>query len=166
MNPIFRLGIITAALVMGHTAQAQDPVVTSSLTASRVEWVDGKSVLRPAAAAKPGDVLEYRATYANHGDAPVAHLQATVPIPAGTTFVPDTPVPSAAQASTDAKNFAPLPLLHHVVRADGAAYDEPVPASEIRALRWDVGSLEPGRSTVVRLHVRVNPPVLSQADKP
>jgi uncharacterized repeat protein (TIGR01451 family) len=166
MNPIFRLGIISAALVLGHQALAQDPVVTSSLTASRVELVDGKTVLRPAAAAKPGDLLEYAATYANHGDAPVVHLQATLPIPAGTTLVADAPVPANALASTDAKTFAALPLMRHVTRADGTTRDEPVPLADYRALRWDVASLDPGKSTVLRMHVRINPPVLSLADKP
>jgi uncharacterized repeat protein (TIGR01451 family) len=166
MNPIFRLGIVSAALVLGQQALAQEPVVTSFLTASRVELVDGKTVMRPAGEAKPGDVLEYRATYANHGTDAVQHLQATVPIPPGTTLLADSPMPANAQASTDAHNFAALPLMHRVIEADGTSRLEPVPLADYRALRWDVASLDPGKATVVRMHVRINPPVLSEADRP
>jgi uncharacterized repeat protein (TIGR01451 family) len=166
MNAILRLGILSAALVLGHAALAQEPVVTSSLTASRVDLVDGKPVLRPAAEAKPGDVLEYRATYANQGKAAVAHLLATVPIPPGTTFVPDTPTPAQVLASTDARTFAALPLMHAVTQRDGSTRMELVPLSAYRALRWDVGSLNPGKATSVSMHVRIDAPVLSQVDRP
>lgn len=165
MNPILRLGVISAALLLGQQALAQEPIVSSSLAASRVEVVDGKSVLHPAAEARPGDVLEYRATYTNHGKAAVAHLLATVPVPAGTTLIADSPVPAAVQASTDAQSFAPVPLMRSVAAPDGHSRLEPVPLSEYRALRWDVASLSPGRNAVVRLHVRVDAPVLSAADR-
>jgi uncharacterized repeat protein (TIGR01451 family) len=166
MNATFRLGILSAALILSQQALAQDPVVTSSLTATRVDLVNGKTVLRPAAEAKPGDVLEYRATYANHGTESVAHLLATVPIPAGTTLLADTPMPAAALASTDAHTFAAVPLMHPVTKPNGTTQLEPVPLSDYRALRWDVGSLDPGKATAVSLHVRINPPVVSLADKP
>ena len=166
MNPFFRLGIVSAALILGQQALAQDPVVTSSLTANRVELVNGKTVLHPATEAKPGDVLEYRATYTNRGDGAVEHLQATVPIPSGTTLIADTPMPASAQASTDARTFAALPLMRRVAKSDGSSRLEPVPLADYRALRWDVGSLNPGKATMVSMHVRINPVAVSLADKP
>jgi uncharacterized repeat protein (TIGR01451 family) len=164
MNPIIRLGIFSAALALLSPAWAEDPVLTSSLSASRVETVDGKAVLQPADEAKPGDLLEYRAVYTNHGSASIAHLQATVPVPPGTTLVADSPLPAAAQASTDARNFAPMPLQRRVMTPDGKSRLEAVPLTEIRAVRWDIGSLPAGKAAAVSLHVRINPPLLSLSD--
>jgi uncharacterized repeat protein (TIGR01451 family) len=166
MNPMLRLGILSAALALALPALAEEAVVTSSMTANRVELVDGKTVLHPATEARPGDVLEYRATYVNHGGGAVDHLQATVPVPAGTTYLGDSALPNGAQASTDARSFAPLPLQHRVKGADGQWHQEAVPLADYRALRWDVGSLNPGKSAVVSLHVRINPTVVSQAERP
>jgi uncharacterized repeat protein (TIGR01451 family) len=166
MKPIFRLGIIATALALGQQALAQEPVVTSMLTANRVEFVDGKPTLQPAYEAKPGDLLEYRASYANHGTGAIAHLQATLPIPAGTTLVADSPVPRSSLASTDGSHFAAMPLVHPVTTPDGKTHMEPVPLAEYRALRWDLGLINPGKSAEVHMQVRINPPSLSLTERP
>ncbi len=158
--------IFAAGLLMGQAALAQSPTVTSELRAQRVEMVAGKAVFKPASDGKPGEVLEYSSTYRNGGAVAVDKLQATIPVPAGTTFIAGSAEPAQAQASTDGSRFAPMPLLRSVKQPDGSERKEPVPLAEYRALRWDVGTLAAGRSTVVSLRVRIDAPVASAPAKP
>lgn len=143
---------------MGQAAWAQRADVTSALVAQRVEMVDGKAVLQPAAQGKPGDVIDYSSTYRNGGTAAAAKLLATVPVPVGTTFIAGSAAPAAAQASTDGVRFAPVPLTRVVKLASGAERTEPVPLAEYRALRWDTGTLAAGTSAVVSMRVRIDAP--------
>ncbi|MDR3454543.1 MAG: hypothetical protein P4L96_17380 [Rhodoferax sp.] len=166
MKQIFGLCIVAATLALSQAAWAQTPTVTSKLAANRIELVDGKTVRGPATQVKPGDVVEYSTTYANTGKSAVEHLQATLPIPAGMTLLADSAQPGKAQATADNVNFAAMPLMHSVKQADGSTRQEPVPLADYRALRWDVGTIAPGKDAVVSLRVRVNPPLGSAAPKP
>jgi uncharacterized repeat protein (TIGR01451 family) len=158
--------IFSASLVMAPAVWAQRADVTSTLVAQRVDTVDGKVVLRPAAQGKPGDVIEYSTTYRNGGTAVVAKLLATVPVPAGTTLIAGSAVPAVAQASTDGVRFSPIPLTRQVKLASGAERAEPVPLAEYRALRWDVGTLAAGASAVVSMRVRIDVPEPVASGKP
>ncbi len=142
-------------LVAGQTAWAQSQV-TSALVAQRVDMVDGKAVLKPATQSKPGDVIDYSSTYKNAGTAAADKLLATVPVPAGTTLVAGSAQPAQAQASIDGAVFAPMPLMRNVRQPDGSQRSEAVPLAEYRALRWDLGTLAAGRTSVVSLRVRVD----------
>lgn len=143
---------------MGQAAWAQRADVTSTLVAQRVDMVDGKAVLQPGAQGKPGDVIDYSSTYRNGGTAAAAKLLATVPVPAGTTFIAGSAAPAGAQASTDGVRFAPVPLTRVVKLAGGAERSEPVPLAEYRALKWDVDTLAAGASAVVGMRVRIDAP--------
>ena len=163
MKPLLSSCIFAASLVLGQAALAQSPTVTSQLRAQRVEMLGGKEVLRPATDGKPGEVLEYSGTYRNGGTAAVDKLQATVPVPPGTTFIAGSAEPAQAQASTDGSRFAPMPLVRSVKQPDGRERKEPVPLAEYRALRWDVGTLAAGRGAVVSLRVRIDSPAAAPA---
>ena len=158
--------MLAAGLSLGQVALAQSPTVSSQLLAQRVELVEGKAVLKPAAEGRPGDILQYSGTYRNGGTAPVDKLQATVPVPAGTTFIAGSAEPAQAQASTDGTRFAPMPLVRSVRQPDGSERKEPVPLAEYRALRWDIGTLAAGRSAVVSLRVRIDAPAAVPGAKP
>jgi uncharacterized repeat protein (TIGR01451 family) len=158
MKSLLSLCIFSAGLAMGQAAWAQRAEVTSTLVAQRVDMVDGKAVLRPAAQGKPGDVIDYTSTYRNGGTAAAARLLATVPVPVGTTFVAGSAAPAAAQASTDGARFAPMPLMRMVKQSNGTERAEPVPLEQYRALRWEVGTLAAGGSAVVGLRVRIDAP--------
>lgn len=166
MKPLLNLCFLVAAVAFGQAALAQTPAVTSALSAQRVEMVDGKAVLKPAAQSKPGEVIEYSGAYRNSGATPVEKLQAVVPVPVGTTFIAGSAQPASAQASTDGTRFAPLPLTRMVKQADGTERKEAVPLAEYRALRWDVGTLGAGASTVVSLRVRIDAPAAAAGAKP
>jgi uncharacterized repeat protein (TIGR01451 family) len=145
-----------AALVLAGRAWAAPPQVTSELTVERVTIVDGKTVFGPAQVSKPGDILEYRARYTNRSASAVLGLVANLPIPPGTTLIDRSQIPPDALASTDGTHFAPLPLTRVTRLADGSEHQVLVPLEEYRGLRWNLGSLSPGRSAQVQARVRVN----------
>ena len=163
MKPVLNVCIVLACLLTAGAVFAQAPTVTSSLTAQRVEMVDGKSQLKPAADGKPGDVIEYTGNYRNTGAAPVAQLQAVVPVPVGTTLIAGSVMPAAAQASTDGTTFAAMPLMRSVRQADGSQRRVAVPLADYRAVRWDIGALPAAGNTAVSLRVRIDTPALASA---
>ncbi len=166
MRSIWKFGVVVAGLALGQMALAQNAAVSSQLLAQRVDTVAGKPVLKAAGDGKPGDVLQYSATYRNTGATPAGKLLATVPVPPGTTFIAASAEPAQAQASTDGATFAPMPLTRLVKQADGTTRKEPVPLADYRALRWEIGTLPAGATTVVSLRTRIDSPVVASAAKP
>lgn len=156
MKALLKPCLLAVAWVLAQAAFAQTPTVTSTLTAHRVETVAGKAVLQPADSGKPGDLVEYSGTYHNAGTKPADKLVATIPVPAGTTFVAGSASPARAQASTDGVRFAAMPLMHAVKHADGTVRQEPVPLSEYRYLRWELGTLAAGADSTVALRVQID----------
>jgi uncharacterized repeat protein (TIGR01451 family) len=159
MKPSLYFCIFAVCMGLGQAAIAQGAGITSKLVAQRVEIVDGKAVAKAAGEGKPGEVIEYTGTYSNGGVAAADKLLATIPVPVGTSFVAGSAKPALAQASTDGTRFAPMPLMRSVKQPDGSERKEPVPLSDYRAVRWEVGTLSPGSSSVVGLKVRIDAPV-------
>lgn len=161
MKSWFQLAVTTVAMLASGLAPAQPAPkaqgpVDSRLEARRiVTAADGKETFAAADAAKPGDVIEYVATYRNTGKSAVRDLQATLPIPADMELIQGSQKPAAATASTDGRNFAPMPLRRKVDKP-GAQGDELVPLREYRALRWSVPELggEKVFSVTARARVR------------
>ncbi len=152
--------LLSAALAAGifapAFARAADPVDVT-LEARRVVARPGAhEALEPGDLARPGDVIEYRATYRNSGEAPVKRLAATLPIPGGMSYLPRSAHPGRVLASVDGKAFAPVPLKRRVRMADGREVEREVPASEYRYLRWPLGALDARAQQTVRARVRVN----------
>ena len=134
---------------------AQAGAVQTRLEAHKVERAaDGKETLGDAQAARPGDLIEYTATYRNTGKQPVRNLEATLPIPANTEYVAGSAKPGAAKASVDAHAFGALPLKRRVVR-DGKEVEESVPLREYRYLRWYPGELAADQSVSFTARVKV-----------
>jgi uncharacterized repeat protein (TIGR01451 family) len=158
--------LLVAGVILAQAGYAQSPSVTSTLAAKRVETVSGKVVLNPADSGKPGDLVEYTGTWRNAGRNGVEKLVATIPVPAGTTFVAGTAHPASAQASTDGTRFAALPLMRAVRQPDGTTRQEPVPLSEYRYVRWELGTLAAGADAVVKLRVRIDADATATAAKP
>jgi uncharacterized repeat protein (TIGR01451 family) len=142
------------ALVAPVFAQQKAPVETR-LEARKVEVAaDGKESFSPAEAAKPGDVLEYTATYRNTTNSPIANLEATLPIPPQTELVAGSVRPANAKASLDSARFADMPLKRKAMK-DGREVEEAVALSEYRALRWYPGALAPNQMLTFTARVRV-----------
>jgi uncharacterized repeat protein (TIGR01451 family) len=134
--------------------QTQGPIQTRLEARKVVVAANGKEAFAPAESARPGDVIEYAATYRNSGRAAVSNLEATLPIPPHTEFMPGSARPATAQASADAHSFSPLPLARKA-RRDGREIEEPVPFREYRYLRWFPGELAGGASMTFTARVRV-----------
>jgi len=125
------------------------------LTASKVVLVNGKELKESGEKARPGEVIEYVAEYRNTSKAPVTNVVATLPVPAGMEFVPDTVQPLQVMASTDERNYAPLPLKRMVKGTDGKMVEQIVPYSEYRSLRWTLGEIQGGGSKIVKARMKV-----------
>ena len=120
--------------------------------------LQGKSEERrdAAKAIKPSDIIEYRANYKNTSAKELRGVQAVLPIPSGMTIDLNSAKPLPVQASTDGRQFYPVPLTRQVRAADGQLKTVNVPLSEYRALRWSLGVLAAGASRDVVLRARVN----------
>jgi uncharacterized repeat protein (TIGR01451 family) len=145
---------LAASLGFAGAAQAQ---VTSSMQVEKVVTIDSKTVLQPATTSKPGDILEYRVTYANLGESAAQGFTADLPIPVGTTYITASAEPTGAQASVDGAHFAPMPLMQTVKQADGSERKLAVPLAEYRVLRWTLSTLPAGKQKQLHARVRVNP---------
>lgn len=151
-------------LVFAIPAHAAEPARVQ-LSAYRVTNVvqDGvrKERLQSLDQLKPGDVVEYEATYSNTGNSKVSNVALTVPVPdGGLVFVDGGAQPAGAMASLDGKSFAALPLMRTHTLPDGRQVKRPVPPAEIRFLRWNLGELDAGAQRSVRARMQL--PALPQ----
>jgi uncharacterized repeat protein (TIGR01451 family) len=157
------------ALLFSHSAWADDPARVQ-LAAFRVHSVLANGAanekLQTLEQIRPGDVIEYQATYANPGKAAVSNVQLTLPVPpGGVVYVPGGARPAGAMASIDGKVFAAMPLMRSHVLPDGRVVQRTVPASEIRFLRWDLGTVEAGAQRSVQARMQL-PALPTQAAAP
>ena len=125
------------------------------LTASRIVVVNGSEQRQPSDKARPGETIEYVAEYRNTGKSGVSNVVATLPVPSGMEYLPKTALPGQVTASTDDRNYAPVPLKRSVRGADGRMREELVPFSEYRSLRWTLGDLAAGASKSVKARMQV-----------
>ncbi|SCX73165.1 DUF11 domain-containing protein [Variovorax sp. EL159] len=165
-------GLAGTAMAQSTAAEAaqkaQAKAVAVVLTQHKVvKDAQGKEQLLDAASVKPGDVVEYQATYTNHTGKPVTGLVADLPIPEGLAYLPRSAKPGATlvQAATKDAVFGPEPLM----RKAAGNKSEPVPYADYRALRWSLGQLPANGSTAVSARARVEtvvqpaPPAAVQA---
>lgn len=151
----FIIGASACLLIGGARAEAEGVKVT--LIANKVTIQnDGAQRLIAATTAKPGDVILYQAVYANAGKTKAKNLYATMPIPAGMSFISGSAAPEKAFASLDGKVFDPIPLKRMVKKSNGATEEENVPFEEYRFLRWRFSELPAGDSREVTAKMLVN----------
>ena len=157
-----KVGVVSLLLVllapMG-IALAQSNAVSSHMDAYRVtKAADGKEVLEPAKALKPGEVIEYQITYENADAAkPVSDLKINAPVPAGTQYVDGSAKTDASAdlrfSADSGKTWAKAPLKRK--RADGKG-EEDVPPSQYSNLQWQSQEpLKQGHSQKYSYRVRV-----------
>lgn len=154
------LGALLALSILGQAPAALavgDGDLLIRLEVSKIVAQPGSETRQTAATSRPGDTLEYRATYTNRNKAVTRDVEATLPVPAGAlVYLPDTARPAAVLASLDGKTFAPVPLTRIVIQPDGTKAPQPVPYAEYRYLRWPLGDLAPGAAVTVRARMQVN----------
>jgi uncharacterized repeat protein (TIGR01451 family) len=145
------------------------PDVKVKLVAHRiVKDPQGKENISSGDSAKPGEVIEYHATYKNSGTSPAGNLLGTLPVPAEMEYVADTALPDGASASLDGASYVRMPLTRKVKLANGTVVNREVPVSEYRSLRWNLKDLAPGASVTVSARMKIKDnqkgPVIIQLD--
>ena len=126
------------------------------LTAKKVLiQADGKEILQEADRAKPGDIIEYTATYINQSKGPIRKLEPNLPVPEGMEYIPDSAKPKPAKASLDGKNFESIPIKSKAKGPDGQMAEKEVPPTKYKALRWYLPELARGEQAIVSARVRV-----------
>lgn len=151
---IYRAMLAVAIAVGVAHAQQKGPLESTLEQHKIAKAADGRESLVAATSVRPGDVIEYAATYRNTGRAPITGVQATVPIPPNTEYVAGSANPQDAKASVDGVNYAAMPLKRKVVR-DGKTVDELVPTREYRYLRWSAPQVAGEKSLTFTARVRV-----------
>lgn len=160
---VLGLAFLSAAGAQTTATESHQGVAANEVVAVKLEQFkvtknpSGQDALVDAKTVKPGDVVEYRATYTNRDNRPVKGLQATLPIPVGMHYLPKTARPDVGrvQAATQGGSYASEPLMHEV-RVNGKLQSEPVPYSQYRSLRWDLGVLPAGGEAVVSVRTQVD----------
>lgn len=132
--------------------EASQGAVSAVLTQQLVVVENGKEVLKPVSSVKPGDLIEYRVVYTNHGAKPVTEVVADLPIAEGLEYQPRSALPRQGSQVAEAKGgFGAEPLMR-IVNGKKVV----VPYSEYRRLRWSVGSLAAGAEVRVSARARVS----------
>jgi uncharacterized repeat protein (TIGR01451 family) len=144
-----------ACLVLMPVFAQQTGQVESKLEARKVVLKDGKESFESGAAAKPGDTIEYVATYTNKGKTPVGKLEPTLPIPANTEFIAASQKPGDAKASTGGTQYDVIPLKRKIKQPDGKEIEQTVPLREYRSLRWFQNELAAGATATFVARVKV-----------
>ena len=148
---------LTGLSLLVSSAYAEPPqdVLVTMEVKKVVKGDDGKEMLQSADQAKPGDILQYTATYTNKTNKVWRDLEATIPIPGYTEYVPASSRPAGAKASLDGQSFQSIPLRSKVKQADGKEITQLIPYGEYRALRWFVGKLSENQELKFSTRVKV-----------
>jgi uncharacterized repeat protein (TIGR01451 family) len=151
-NSLLALNVAWAAC--GYAAENGDLVAVLEVK-KVVSNGDGTEFMVPGDSAKPGDILQYSAIYRNQGKKSVKKVEATIPIPDGTEYLPSSAKPSGARASADGQSFQVIPLRRKVKGPDGKEQAQLISYGEYRFLRWYPGDLAPGKEARFVLRARV-----------
>jgi uncharacterized repeat protein (TIGR01451 family) len=157
INPFIQFAALVVFGALAASAQAAPQAVTSNLVLQKVISERGVESFQAADKVQPGETLQYSMRYENHGTKQVSKLAATLPIPAGMSFIAGTATEQGLVASTDGKNFAAIPLKRTVKLPSGETAEQNVSYSEYRFLRWNQESLGVGAHASFKARVQVNP---------
>ena len=149
---------LAAALALGVTpafAQGAAEPLETRIEQRKVVAAEGRERFESAETVKPGDVIEYVATYRNVGKGAITGLVATLPVPAETEYLPGSAKPAGARASLDGTKYAAIPLKRKARSADGKEFEQQVPYREYRSLRWNAGELGAQKAVTFTARVKV-----------
>jgi uncharacterized repeat protein (TIGR01451 family) len=153
---LYLLTFTTLLALAGPAAAKPEGDLAINMVQAKVVMVNGKENLEAVNEAKPDDIIDYTAEYLNKGAKVVSALEATIPVPVGTEYVPNSAKPAPTKASTNGEKYEAVPLKRKVKQADGQEVEQLVPSKEYRFLRWSVGDLAAGKSQKFTLRVKVD----------
>ena len=145
--------LVFALLVTATAAFGQ---VKVDLKQFKVVDVNGKQELVSTDKAKPGEVIEYVATYHNTGKTAVKNVVGTIPVPNGMEFTPEPTQKAPDMAAASDGKFGPVPLKHKALR-NGVQVEEVLPYSAYRALQWKIGTMAPDQKVELKARVKLAP---------
>jgi len=142
------LSALVAGLITSLAAIAGGPVTGTIEAVKVIVGERGQEAFLPADEARPQDVIEYRLTYANNGDASVHHVSITDPVPTGVEYVEKTAKTSNAgrvEFSVDGgKTFHAWPVRVKKLAADGRESWAEATPDMVTHIRWTLsGELKP-----------------------
>lgn len=156
---------ISALAVVGTvfavSANKQQAPLTSEMKAYVVKHdARGHEVLTTSANAEPGQTIEYQLVYANYGNSPLKSMAVTGPIPANTSYVPNsssTRVRSNLTVSIDgARTFEREPVRRQQRMPDGRMAMVTIPPSKYTHVRWNAADpLHAGSKQTFNYRVKV-----------
>lgn len=145
------LATLASTCLLSLNVAYADDALKMELTVNQViKNAEGKVIYSPVRTAPAGTVVQYKAAYTNTINKDINDLIVTLPIPTNMTFTGEA-IPASAQASTDGKNYADMPLMRKV--NDKLVK---IPLSEYRSLRWNIKLLPAYKSATVALNTTVN----------
>ncbi|MGL5638810.1 MAG: hypothetical protein ACRCW7_05655 [Cetobacterium sp.] len=97
--------------------------------------------------ASPGDIIGYDFFISNETEQALEKINPTIPVPIGTTFIPNKSEPSDYLVSINERDFLPYPIIR-----DGVAVND----SEYRLVTWNIQKLDAGQSLNLGIQVKVN----------
>jgi len=141
----YHWALVMVGSLLAAPVFAQD--LSSELTFSIVEMTDGgEEVLVERESVRPGEIIEYALVSRNLAvEADLDGLIVGAPVPEGTTLLAPShtssvPARFEIQAELEPKTpgleWSELPAFRTVYAEDGSTMPEPLPASEIVAMRW------------------------------
>jgi uncharacterized repeat protein (TIGR01451 family) len=136
-------------------APATEPRLASQLVMSLVVLDGLMEKLTPTSTVQPGDLLQYTTHFGNPTAAAMRDVVSSLPVPAGTQWVPGSERPGAVTVSVDGIHYGAMPLMRKQLQANGQWLQVPVPMAEIRYLRWPARNLAASESFATSLRVRV-----------
>lgn len=164
-----KLFAVLGLVAFSAAAQSQKELQVTMEVKKVAKAADGKESLESADQAKPGDILQYTAVYVNKGKNTLRDLEATIPVPAYTEYVPGSSRPAGAKASVDGQSFQSIPLRRRVKQADGKEVMQLVPYADYRTIRWFAGNISVNQELKFSTRVRVlsnDTPATPGAGKP
>lgn len=131
---------LTLLLALAGLAHAK-PNVTGQIQAFVVSLSEaGEETIVETSETEPGQTMEFRIVFTNHGDEDVMGVRVVDPIPQNTRFVSDsarTEVDSAFEVSIDGgQSFEAEPVIRVRENADGELEEVVVPPEQYTHVRW------------------------------
>lgn len=136
--------LLVLFLVLVTTVFAE---VKTELKSYKVTVENGEVVKTEAQSAAPGDIIQYDFLISNGTEEALERMNPTIPVPVGTTLLPDKGKPSNYLVSTNERDFYPYPIME-----DG----KPVDDSAYRLVSWNIEKLDAGKSINLEIQVKVN----------
>ncbi|MBB3105577.1 hypothetical protein FHS24_000068 [Psychrobacter luti] len=143
------LSAILFSVFSYNTAYANNGLKMQLITNKVVDNAQGQINYIPVRTATAGTIIQYKVTYTNTLAKDINDLTITLPIPTSMTFTGEAH-PISAQASTDGKNYADIPLMRLV---DAKVIK--IPFTEYRYLQWNIKILPAKKSADVSFNTIV-----------